>query len=539
MALRTVTRDVTRTRPIEGAPLNDRELAEFREIVAAAEFNWSDANDRRWLKSNILRSQWKSRQAWEDYNRIGEVHKAINRACRVGGYAKLRCVQVNPDGSDGKTIESGVAAEIVQRIYAPYGGVRGLVDRFFALMKVPGDSYLIRVRDGEGEDDFDGYHFLSSHEVDKANLETFADQERDDEGLTWITLPSGSLNGQPMTRPVEGRDMLGRVWLPGRQWVDEADSPLSALATECEVLWGLTESMKANIRNRFLLGGFMGFPTGIQNIRVPGLPQGSRTILDYVEMSMTRAVTKLDDPKARLPILIQAKAEDLQAIVNIDFNREIFETDLTLRAELIERILFGLDIHTQATKGNEDANHFTAWVQSDEEVRIAIQPDLDTMCWALTRFVLHKELERKGWSAQRILKHRIAWDLSESAARTNKQEDTRQAHDRGLASGNSVLRAAGLSVTDDRIPDWELIRLIGQKTQNPYLALVEEGTKLEDIDWGPDGPAALFAKVAKPGPNPDSGSEEEPSAGPGTREPGSPSEGERARTRRTTRTPSG
>ena len=134
-------------------------------------------------------------------------------------------------------------------------------------------------------------------------------------------------------------------------------------------------------------------------------------------------------------------------------------------------------------------------MQSDEEVRVAVQPDLDTMCWALTRLVLHQQLTDAGMPPTRIMQLRIAWDMSESAARTNKQEDTRQAWDRGLVSGNAVIRAAGLSVTDDVMSEQEYIRWTGVKQENTYLTLYEGG--LADIDWEE---AAKWSKNFKPGP---------------------------------------
>ena len=503
------------------------------EVVAAADFRWGRTTDRKWLAANIARSKYSGRQAWKDYERIGEVRKAISRASRIAGYAKLRVVRINADGTDGETVDTGEAADIVQTIYAPYGGVRGLVDRFFACMKVPGDSYLMRYRADDGE--YDGYHFLSADEIDWPTLgeASFANMPSND--IKWVTLPVGGAGAgsEALTRPVSGTDMLGRVWLPGRRWIDVPDSPLAALETECEVLWGLTEAMKANIYQRFILGGMMAFPSEIQTVRVAGIEQApNMSMLEYVEDAMLHRVDSISDETSRIPILISCKGENIEQIKMIFVDREIFETDLKLRAELIERILFGLDIQVQATKGNEDANHFSAWVQSDEEVRIAVQPDLDTMCWALTRLVLHRQLMESGrMSESEIANLRIAWDMSESATRTNKQEDSRQLWDRAAIGNAPMVRSAGFSPTDDKMSEEELIRWAGIKHDNEYLTLCGL-TKLDDIDWEM---AAKFGGV-KPGPSTE-GEGDDPNAGPGVGDPGSPSDGERDRTKRTSKTP--
>lgn len=509
----------------------------FAEIVAAADFDWGSERDRRWLAANIVRSQNAGRQAWADYDRLGEVHKAISRAARIAGYARLRCVEVTPDGKDGKTIETGLPAAIVEGIYAPYGGVRGLIDRFFALMKVPGDSYLIRFAEGG---DYDGYHFLSSDEIQRASVDQTILAQLGQEDIKWVTLPASSYATGPgdtaLTRDVAGEDMLGRVWLPGRRWVDVPDSPLAALATECEVLWGLTETMKANILSRFALAGMMAFPSEIQDVKVAGMAQSpNQDLLSFIMTAMQRNVQSLGDASVRLPILLKAKGDSIEQIKHITIDREIFANDIALRNELIERILFGLDIQVQATKGMEESNHFSSWMQSDEEVRIAVQPDLDTMCWALTRLVLHRQLADADFDPARIVQLRIAWDMSDSAARTNKQDDSRQGWDRGLVGGNAVVRAAGLSVIDDRMSEQEYIRWTGIKQENTYLTLFE-GDSIADIDWEE---AAKWSKTFKPGPTASDTEQQPPAAGPGVGEPGAPSPSERDRTRRETPTPSG
>ena len=473
----------------------------------------------------MVRSQRVGREPWRWYDRLGEVHKAISRSARIAGYARLRCVEVNPDGTDGATVTDGLPAEIVTGIYSRFGGVRGLIDRFYALMKVPGDSYLIKVRD-QGEMIHDGYHFLSSDEIEKASVEESL-AARAAGGIRWITLPHTTRGtGEALVREVAAEDVLGRVWLPGRRWVDEPDSPLGALSTECEVLHGLTEAMRANIFSRFALAGLMFIPSEIQDVKVVGKGDAPATdILSWLMEAMSRNVANISDAKARLPILLRGKGEAGEQIRHITIDREVFETDIKLRNDLIERILFGLDIQKQATEGTDKSSHWSSWMASDEEVRIAVQPDLDTMCWALTRLVLHEQLEAAGVAPDEIMRLRVAWDMSEAAARTNKQEDTRQARDMGLAKGDSVLRVSGLSVTDDKMDDQEHIRWIGEKQQNVYLSCFT-GNSYEDIDWEM---AARFAKLP-PGP-PDQSETQDSTVGPGVGDPGSPNQGPSDRTK--------
>jgi hypothetical protein len=137
-----------------------------------------------------------------------------------------------------------------------------------------------------------------------------------------------------------------------------------------------------------------------------------------------------------------------------------------------------------------------------------------------------KELGFANKEDAEILKYRIAWDMSESAARTNKQEDTRQAYDRGLAGGHVVLKTTGLSVTDDAMTDAEFINFVGRKNNNPYLELFgRPGT--EGIDW-----EQVKAYSGKTGPGTESDGTD-PNAGPGVGDPGSPNDSKKPTKRST------
>ena len=292
------------------------------------------------------------------------------------------------------------------------------------------------------------------------------------------------------------------------------------------MLHGLTEAMRSNIFSRFALAGMMFIPSEIQDVKIVGKGDAPSTdILSWLMEAMSRNVVNISDAKARLPILLRGKGESGEQIRHITIDREVFQTDIELRNDLIERILFGLDIQKQATKGTEQSSHWSSWMASDEEVRIAVQPDLDTMCWALTRLVLHRQLQEDGMAPEQIMRLRVAWDMSEAAARTNKQEDTRQARDMGLAKGDTVLRVSGLSVTDDKMDDQERIRWIGEKQSNVYLACFT-GDSYDDIDWEMAG---KFAKLP-PGP-PDESETEDTTVGPGVGDPGSPNQGPDDRTK--------
>jgi hypothetical protein len=488
--------------------------------AAAAQINLASDDDRKYLDAVTNTSRNVSSKAWSHHDNIGEIHYAVSRSARLAGYARLFAYQIEEDGTAGPEVNDGLAGDIVRGIYSPYGGTRGLIERYFALMKVPADSYLIRVSDTDGPD---GYHFLSSHEIDGSSLDTMARDEF--RGIRWITLPANTGATNRLVRDVPREDVLGRVWVPSARYVEMSDSPLFALETECDVLRTLTLSIKAKLKSRFAMAGLLFIPAEIQQAEISGLTNtgGQRVddVLKYLISAMTRNVTNWDTAAALAPILLRGPGDAGEKIRHILLDREVFEADITLRAELVARILFGMDIQQQAVSGSKDANHWGAWAQGDDEKRVAVQPDLDNLAWALTRLVLHPQLEEAGMPPDQILKYRIGWDLAAASAKTNQQEDTRQAHDRGYASGKALMRSAGLDENDDELKGDEYVRWVGGKVRNARLMLwgLPEYDKIPWDDIEPE--------PSTPGPPPDADGTD-PLVGPGVGDPGSPNNEKRS-----------
>lgn len=482
---------------------------------AVAEVNLRRVSDRDYVDNVVPQAKFQSERAWKWHNNIGEIRYSVSRSARIAGYSKLFPVELNLDGSIKQQVESGLPVELVSSIFSPYGGVRGLIERFYTLMKVPADAYLIRV----AEDGFDGFHFLSPSELNVPGLGNFApgaSETTEGGGYTWTSLPQ-SRSTKPITKKISRANFLGRAWAPSSQYVDLPDSPLHALDAECELLYTSTQTLKAKMKSRLAMAGLLFIPSEIQKLASGDKVATSNDsmLTTFVEI-LTRNVNNWDNAAALAPILLRGPGDAGDKIRWLQMERDVFQTDLELRRELVDRILFGLDIQKQATTG-ENQSHFAAWSNTEDERRIAVQPDLETMCWVLTRLVLHRGLKAAGWGDDRILRHAVWYDLDRATTRTNRQEDARQAGDRILISETSMRRDMGYDETD--IPDDdEMVRRVGVLTKNPVLALWGN-PNYDEIDW-------KLALQLKSEPGPTGAPSDEPTVQPGEGEPGSPDDRE-------------
>lgn len=490
--------------------------------AAAVEIDLNDRADGGYLRSTVGFGQKAGRSAWEWYDQIGEVHYAISRSARIAGFADLRAVMYGPDGKIEKTIDSGQPAEIAQSIYSPYGGTRGLLERYYTLIKVPGDMYLVDLDDG--------FHLASPDEVDVNSFSWWSRKRGMVKSVKLVTVPgsygigAGQNNSDEpaFEKEISADQFVGRMWTPNKRYVDVPESALHALDTECSALRDLTLSIKAQLRSRFALAGILVFPPGMSMAksvagkgRVAG--QVTESTMDLIVAAMTKNVRNYEDATAMLPIIMKAThPDDADKIKHIVLDRQVFETDLKLRQELISRILQSLDSNQDAVKGTSDQSHWNAWSAADDERRVAIVPDLEGFCWSMSRLVMQRKLpenyRRKGDIG-------LYFDLSRAATRSNMQEDARQAHDRILVSDAAARRMSGIDESDKPSPE-EMVRAAGRQVKNPMLMLY--GTpEYDKIDWDK---VSEWGKST--GPAPDSPADE-PEAGPGEGDPGSPDDQDR------------
>lgn len=155
----------------------------------------------------------------------------------------------------------------------------------------------------------------------------------------------------------------------------------------------------------------------------------------------------------------------------------------------------------------------SSWSNRDQELRVNVVPELEIFAFAMEVLAVVPELEARGVARNKIDGFALGFDLSGATARPNLAEDARQAFDRGNLSpeGQRVLSGIPAEYTPT---EEEFVRWLGTKIGDPYLATFGLPVA-ERIDFD-----RVVAKSA-PGPDP-ANPGEEPSAGPGVGDPGSP-----------------
>jgi hypothetical protein len=281
-------------------------------------------------------------------------------------------------------------------------------------------------------------------------------------------------------------------------------------------------NMSATLKSRFALAGILYFSSKVREAFGGSKPKAGQTVLqtiyDILKSNVDVAFER-GDVASILPILLQGDEEVGKVAEHITIDRELFETDLKLRGELIDRILFGLDINVQATSGNDETSHWGAWQNSADELRLAVIPDLQAACWTFTRLIMRQQLlESKDKQFADPNRFGITFSLDEASVRANRASDAREMRDKGALGLVPMLKANGFT-EDDAIGFEDYMRWLGVQLRIPRLATFgypEFETGPGGVPW--DDPTLTPTKTGRIA----DGTGGKPKSEPGQGDPGSP-----------------
>lgn len=465
-------------------------------------------------------------EAWKWFNNIGEVHFGISSGARECSRATLKAVRW--DDADTPVDATGFPADVVMAIQSPNGGQSQVISSFYANRKVTGDGYLLGYPTDE-DPTYLWFDFLSPDELVPDGARAPAN-ERIRRQRTPIA------NGSTADIDIYNLSdvILSRIWTPHPQFSGIPDSPLKALHAVCEELYILTMSLKAKITSRLATAGFLIFPASVANSAPIPPPAADATkfseneFINWVITQMTQTIIDPSVPAASVPFVFTVPDQSVDLIKWIRVEAEVFETDIKQRAELIGRVLAGLDLRPEQVQGFSDSNHWSAWSTQDVHLKVDVSPEIEALCWALTKDYLWPQMRaerdaenagnldnRRNWTEDEIRRHAVWYDLGNLTVRPNKADSYVVLHDH-LAVGPEALREATGATEAEAPTEIEYIRQAGLIAKNIY-AMTYKLPEAENIDW--DRLMAVGG-VERPGGAQAPGTPVEAPSGPGKQPPG-------------------
>lgn len=291
----------------------------------------------------------------------------------------------------------------------------------------------------------------------------------------------------------DGTDILIRCWRPHPNDVDQADSPTRAAIVPLREIELLTKREFAELDSRLTGAGVWFLPEGMNFPRGADDPDGLAGFMAYLQRAAATAMRDQSSASAMVPMMATIPdhmVEHLDKLRPITFWSELSSGISDMKDKAITRVASSFEIPNEILIGMATANHWTAWVISEDGIK-RIKSYLSYIADALTRGFLRPMLERMGvLNPQRFA---FSFDTAPLAARPNRMEEALQLWDRLLLSDEEVVKSGAFSV--DQMPTFEqraqmlLLKIIQAHPQLLIDPAIQRLLRLPAIE-GPSVPAS-------------------------------------------------
>lgn len=439
-------------------------------------------------KSDDPTKRYKAKQAaewqrliWEFYDTIGEFRYSVNWVGNTLSRARLYCL----DMRTGKPTTNAVAQGAMMKLYGGPEYQKEMLRLLGIHFTAAGDCYLVGVA-GEKETDPDQWEIVAASELRRTSNGDWKNGER----------VLGSANGS----------LLIRLWRPHPRKSSEADAPSRAVIPILAEIDGLTRHVAAQIDSRLAGAGVLLVPSEIdfsttQTTRrdeaaveqqTPDDSDSANNLALELMETMQASINDRESAAALVPIILQAKGEDLKGVKHITFSTPLDAQAPELRKEAIGRLALGMDMPPEILTGTGDLSHWNAWSVEDAAIKSHTEPMLAILTSSLTEGFLRPLLEDEKVSQEDIDSLVVAADTTDMRLRPNRSKEALELYDRG-ALDEKTLRVENGFEEDAKLDDQELRRWLALQLAkgSPSPEMMIEAFK----ELGFDMPDAAAAQV--------------------------------------------
>ncbi|MET0478365.1 MAG: hypothetical protein ABW222_10460 [Actinomycetota bacterium] len=420
----------------EPDPFGHREI-ERRTALAGATAIVDLNEGSSWQTWKFGNKDWQA-EGWRLYDIVPEHHFLTGRIGDSVAQARLYVTEVDETGEE----QGEVQDERIKRLAAVPLGTGSQRDDNLRLagidLAVGGECWIVGEGAAKSPEQAEGSWFV----VTSAAIKRLGNE---------IKVARPQQRGGSSLTLVEGQDILIRCWRPHPNDTTQADSFTRAAIVPLREIELLTKREFAELDSRLTGAGIMFLPEGVDFPRAENDPAGMAGFMAYIQRAAAASMQDQSRASAMVPIMASLPdqmLEHLDKIRPINFWSELSAEITPMKEKAIARLAASAEIPGETLTGIGDANHWTAWLISDEGIRW-IRGYLGLIADALTRGFLRRALESMGVANPE--RYAFAFDTSTLASKPNRLDEAIQLHDRGLISDEELVKAAAFSV--EQMPD--------------------------------------------------------------------------------------
>lgn len=385
-----------------------------------------------WKTWKFGNTDWQT-EAWRLFDIVPELRKLSGRVGDSVAQARLYVAELDERGEEiGETTDQRISA--LAGIPMGTGNQRDDQLRLAGLdLAVGGECWIVGEGAATNPDQAEGAWFV----VTGAALKKEGDRVK-------VRRPK-LLGGRDLVL-TDGTDILIRCWRPHPNDVDQADSFARSGIVPLREIELLTKREFAELDSRLTGAGVMFLPEGVDFPREEGDPEGLAGFMAYLQRAMAASMRDQTTASAMVPIMAtlpEHLIQYIEALKPITFWSELSAEITPMKDKAIARLASVAEIPAEVLTGIGDANHWTAWLISEEGIRW-IQGYLGLIADALTRGFLRLALTSMGVANPE--RYAFGFDTSTLAARPNRLEEALQLHDRFLLSDQETVKAGAFAI---------------------------------------------------------------------------------------------
>jgi hypothetical protein len=367
-------------------------------------------------------------EAWRLYDIIPELHKLSGRIGDSLAQARMYVAELDERGEEvGETTDQRISA--LAGIPLGTGDQRDDALRLAGIdLAIGGECWIVGENAAANPETAAGAWFVVTGSAFKKVGDTVK-----------VKRPK-ILGGSDLTL-TDGVDVLIRCWRPHPNDTDQADSFSRSAIVPLREIELLTKREFAELDSRLTGAGVMFLPEGVDFPREESDPEGLAGFMAYLQRAAAASMRDQSSAQAMVPIMAtvpDSVLADLDKIRPLTFWSELSGEIGPMKDKAIQRLASSAEIPGEVLTGIGDANHWTAWLISDEGIRW-IKGYLGLVGAALTRGFLQLALASLG--VPNPERYAFAFDTSTLAAKPNRLDDAIQLHDRFLISDAEVVKA--------------------------------------------------------------------------------------------------
>lgn len=404
---------------------------------------------------------WQAR-ALTYYDMVGEVWFSSQFYSRTLAKVRLFPAVLDDDGnaeeSDDPTLQ-----DLWSRVQDPSGSRSELQASYGRLMFLIGEGYLIVSPD---DDWGEVWEFLSPDELRVQPGGIMVRYRAPQIGTQeYYTAPEGDFI------PLEGIDGRPDTVVPWRLWRKHpryswwADSPMHAVLDVLEEIVLLTLAVRSKAKSRAANSGVLLWPDEMSFPQLDASGDEDPLNDPFFEEFAANWMGPLNDPgsaSAGVPLFVRMAsaliAENTGGPRYMKFDSTDPYAEQGIRNELIRRYAMGVDLPPEQLLGQEDSNHWTAWLVDEQSWKAHLMPVTQNMCNDFGSAYLRPAARDAGvanW--EKVV---VGYDATEVINHPDKGKDYLDLYN-ARAIGKSALRSAKGATDDDAMPQDELDEAIG------------------------------------------------------------------------------